>query len=135
MRYPDWQSRFWAALEESRTRSFVWGKNDCVLFAACMADAISDLKYAERAKQAFSWTNAREAAELLSGGSLVDLVETVLGPRHRWQSLSIGDIVAIIDDKGRESLTIHDGVQLIGPWEIGIRPIPVRYAVCGWRVE
>ena len=135
MRHKDWQTRFWRALESERTQRFVWGKRDCALFAASMADAISDGEYVRRAREVFTWSNEDEALALLSERSLTDLVESVLGPMQRWQRLGMGDMVIIRDDENIESLCIHDGVQLIGPKAIGYRAIPVRYALGGWRVE
>lgn len=133
MRYDDWQKRFWAAMEAQRNEPFVWGKRDCVLSAARMADAISDEKYVERAIAAFQWGSEREAVALVRGG-LQPLVETVMGPMMPWPQLSMGDIALIVDDEGRESLGSHDGAQIIGPNTIGVRAIPFRCVKGGWRV-
>lgn len=119
---------------EARGMRFVWGSHDCVLFAAKMADAISDARYVERAKQAFQWSNAREAAAIVGDADLRELVEVVMGPMLRWQSLSIGDMVLIKDDDGMQSLAIHDGVQIIGPDAVGYKNIPFSYAQGGWKV-
>lgn len=119
---------------EARDMRFVWGSHDCVLFAAKMADAISDARHAERAKLAFQWSSAREAAAIVGNADLRELVEVVMGPMLRWQSLSIGDIVLIKDDDGMYSLAIHDGVQIIGPDAVGYKNIPFSYAQGGWKV-
>jgi hypothetical protein len=134
MRYPDWQTRFWSALEKHRPAAFAFGRHDCVLFAATMADAISDADYVGRARDAFSWTDAREAALIIKGKNLAMLVQTVMGSSMRWQYMSMGDMVLIEDDVGEQSLCVHDGCQLLGPDKTGFKIIPMRYAVCGWRV-
>jgi hypothetical protein len=134
MRYEDWQTKFWVAMEEARTAHFEWGSHDCVLFAAKMADAISDSGYVGKARAAFTWTDMRSAIQLLGDG-LQPQVESVLGEMQRWQRLSQGDIVLIADDDGRESLAIHDGCQLLGPDEIGYKVIPFRCAKGGWKVD
>jgi hypothetical protein len=135
MRYPDWQSRFWAEMERQRTAPFVWGERDCVLFAATMADAVSaDGRYVSRAREAFNWKNAREAVALLETTSLQSLVETVLGPMLPWPRLTMADIALVIDDAGRQSLATHDGCGFIGPIDPGVQRIPFRNVKGGWRV-
>lgn len=134
MRFDKWQSKFWPAIEAERNTAFAWGYHDCVLFAAKIADSISDSGYVSRAKAAFTWTDFRSAAALSKNG-LQPLVESVLGEMLPWTRLSQGDIVLIVDDQGRESLTVHDGCQLIGPDEIGFKPISLSYARGGWKVD
>ena len=134
MRYADWQSRFWAEMDRQRSEPFVWGTRDCILFAARMGDAISDAGYVARARDAFSWSDAKEASAHLKDTDLRVLVETQMGPMVRWVELCMGDFALVLDDKGRESLGVHDGVQILGPAEIGVKPIPFRYVVGGWHV-
>jgi hypothetical protein len=134
MRYPDWQNRFWKEMEVASRLPLVWGESDCILFAAKMADAISDGEFTKRAKEAFAWRNEREALQLMRGG-LQPLIESVLGQLQPWTSLSQGDIVLVIDDKGRECAAIHDGCQIIGKAAHGIQTIPFRCVKGGWRVD
>jgi hypothetical protein len=133
MRHADWQKRFWAELERQRTLPFVWGERDCVLFAATVADAISDERYVERARAAFVWANAKEAVELIRGG-LRQHVETVLGPMMPRASLRMGDIALVLDEHTRESLAVHDGAQVIGAVDPGVQVVPLRYVMGGWHV-
>lgn len=134
MRYPDWQKRFWAEIERQRTAAFVWGERDCVLSAALVADSVSDANYVQRARTAFNWKNAREAAALLGAADLQSLVETVMGPMLPWPRLDMADIVLVIDDKSRQSLASHDGAQIIGPADPGWQVIPFSYVQGGWHV-
>jgi hypothetical protein len=134
MKYRDWQARFWAEMERQRVAPFVWGERDCVLFAARMADAVSDACYAERAKTAFAWTNVKEAAALLNSATLKAMTENVLGTVIPRVKLKQGDIALVLDDKGRESLAIHDGVQVLGAVDPGVQVIPFRYVIGGWHV-
>lgn len=134
MRFTDWQDRFWKEMEEARSTPLVWGESDCILFAAKMADAISDGDFTKRAKAAFSWRDEREALQLTRGG-LLPLIESVLGKMQPWTSLSQGDIALVVDDKGRECAAIHDGCQVIGKAAHGIETIPFRYVRGGWRIE
>lgn len=121
-------------MDESSRRPLIWGEQDCVLFGATMADAISDGRYTERARDAFAWTNEREAVELIRDG-LRPLVERVLGEMQPWTRLFHGDLVLVVDDKQRESIAVHDGCQIIGKSTHGVQPIPFRCVKGGWKVE
>lgn len=134
MRYKDWQQRFWLWMQHEQTQRFVWGTRDCILFAARGGDAISDARYVERAKAAFAWTNAREAAEILGTQSLQSLVESVMGSMQSRARLGMGDFALVTDDAGRESLAIHDGAIVIGAADYGVQQIPFRYVKGGWHV-
>jgi hypothetical protein len=135
MKYPDWQSRFWAEMDKQRSAPFIWGERDCVLFAAAMADAVSaDGRYVARAREAFNWKNAREAASLLEAAGLQSLVETVLGSILPPPRLTMADIALVVDDLGRQSLAIHDGCGFIGPIDPGVQRIPFHNVKGGWPV-
>lgn len=134
MRYDNWQDRFWRAMDESSKQPLVWGEQDCVLFAANMADAISNARFIERARAAFCWSNERDAVGLTRDG-LRPLIESVLGEMQPWTHLSQGDLVLVVDDKQRESLAVHDGCQIIGKSATGVQPIPFRCAKGGWKVD
>lgn len=134
MRYPDWQKRFWAEMDRQRAARFVWGERDCILFAATVADAISDAEYVRRAREAFAWSNARDALSLIADGQLQQHVEVVMGPMLPWPKLYWGDFGLVRDDKNRLSLAVHDGTQFIGPVEVGVQVIPFRYVQGGWHV-
>lgn len=121
-------------MDAQRSSPFVWGANDCVLFAASMADAISDSGYVQRAKDAFAWTDAKQAAALIGGGQLKQLVEVVLGPLLPWPRLYWGDIALVLDEQERYSLAIHDGTQFVGKTKNGVQSIPFHYVQGGWHV-
>ena len=134
MRYVDWQARFWSEMERQRVAPFVWGQRDCILFAATLGDAVSDQRYVERAREAFRWTNAREAAALLTETTLQPLVESVMGPMLPWARLGMADFALVVDDEGRQSLAVHDGCNIIGPVDPGVQRIPFHNVKGGWLV-
>lgn len=134
MRYADWQPRFWHEMDRQRALPFVWGERDCILFAATVADAISDAQYVRRAREAFQWANVDEAARLLSSTDLRALIETVMGPMVPWVRLGMGDFALVLDDKQRQSIAVHDGSGIVGAVEVGLQPIPFRCVQGGWHV-
>lgn len=136
MRYEDWQARFWAEMDRQRTAPFVWGARDCILFAATVGDAVSmDGNYVQRAREAFNWKNAREAAALLATSDLQSLVATVMGPMQPWARLGMADFALVVDDNGRQSLAVHDGTYVFGPVDPGMQRIPFRNVKGGWLVQ
>ncbi len=135
MRHEDWQARFWKAIDAASARQFEWGTHDCVLFAASVADAISDREYLRLARDAFAWNDARSAIALTKDDGLQFLVETVLGNAVRAVDISQGDIALIVDDEGKQSLAIHDGCSIVGIDAIGLKKIPFRYVKAGWKID
>lgn len=135
MRHDDWQKRFWAAMEAARNTPFEWGKFDCILCFASVADAISiNGAYVDRARSAFAWTDEREALRLLSTDSLESLISTVMGPMVSWPRLSMGDFV-LVNYEGHEALGMHDGAQLMARTvDSPMQALPWRYAMGGWKV-
>lgn len=134
MRYEDWQKRFWAELERQRVLPFAFGTCDCVLYAASVADAVSmDGRYVERARSAFSWSDASGAAKLLEERSLRDMVEDVLGPMQPWPRLTMGDIVLCARD-GSELVAVHDGSNPIAKDDLTLVTLLWSTAVGGWKV-
>lgn len=122
-------------MDRQRVTPFAWWERDCALFAAQMADAISDGDYVKRAREAFAWTNAREALQLQRDRTLQELVESLLGPLVPWTRLGMGDMALVVDEDNRQSIAIHDGAQFIGAAENGIQRIPFVYIKGGWHVN
>jgi hypothetical protein len=135
MRKTDWQTCFWSEIKRQNEQPFQYAARDCVLSAARVADAITvDGRYESRAKEAFAWSDEREAIRLMKFG-LEPLIASVLGRMRPWTTLNMGDLVLIEDDKGRECLAVHDGVGIVSPDSVGWRSIPFRCVRGGWHVE
>lgn len=60
-RVPNWSSRLNEHVEAFRDLPFAWGTNDCVTFAATAVECVTGHRPAMP-----TWSNAREAARLLS---------------------------------------------------------------------
>jgi hypothetical protein len=134
MRYADWQKRFWAELERQRVLKFKYGKHDCVLFAAAMADAITmDGDFTKRAQEAFKWINKREALKLLGSRTLRDMIEDVLGPMAKWTTLGQGDLLLTLQE-GQQLVAVHDGVQPIASGDRALVRLSWDVVVGGWRI-
>lgn len=127
---------FWQVVQEAHRRRFSWGEHDCVTFAMRCAVAISGDKTLEsRVRVAFgTWGDALEATRAIGQDGLTPAISSVLGAAVPWWQLRLGDLALVLDDEGREVVTVHDGVKLVAPDAIGLRSVPVERALHGWRV-
>lgn len=129
---PDWQPRFWAALRVAQDKPFVWGEHDCILFGAGILDAMTGGDFVARVKAKYVYASASEAARLTPNG-LQPLIEEFLGPALHPSCLTMGDLVLCAWGK-RESLCVHDGMQIIGPEDIGLGRVAYSAAIAGWKL-
>lgn len=129
------QKAFWSEIESARTRRFEWGSFDCCTFAIRCAIAFTgDTSIETRVRELLGeWKDAREALQA-HGGDLRGAVSKILGEPVPWTRLTLGSIALIVDDEGRDVVAVHDGVQLLVPVAIGLRPVSPARAVCGWRL-
>jgi len=134
VRSAGWQDRFWAVIAEAREQPFAWGTHDCVTFAAkCVAAVTGEDTLGKVTGRFGTWSDARAAVRAY-GSDLGAAVDEFLGPRVPWTQISIADIAIALDDHGKQLLVVHDGVQLICPDHVGLRSIPFRCALGGWKI-
>lgn len=99
MKTEGWQDRFFAYIEESRTRPFAWGVFDCCLFAADVADTVSGSTF--RAQLASKYSDETTAlAYIASFGTLEAAVSSWLGDSKAPNFAGPGDIVIANLDNG-----------------------------------
>lgn len=130
----NWQPLFWQAINERLVTPFEWGMQDCVLFPVHVLTVITKIDWNKQLVEAgYVWNSAREAAQLLSSTDMKSMIENLLGPAGPSAWCSQGDLVLTkIED--RESLCIHDGVNLMGAGIDRLERMPFKFAVCGWRI-
>jgi hypothetical protein len=137
-RIPDWPERLAALFDGARTRPFAWGEHDCVTFAADAVLAVTGWDPARTERGA--WRNAREALRLMraiAGSSAPDATAARrLGPGREPRRARRGDVVAIVDGRGRGALAICDGAVALAPGPRGLTRIGMdRWTRCfpiGW---
>lgn len=129
VRHLDWPERLAAFVEGRRFTPFVWGGNDCCLFAADAVLAITgtDLALDHRGRYA----DARGALEIVGapGGlaGLVDLPGRDPGLARR------GDVV-LAEMQGREVLGVCVGADYAAPGADGLVFRPMNEARRAWEV-
>ena len=130
-RLPDWQLRLEAFARERRAMPFAWGSNDCALFAAGAVQAETGelvLPYMR------GYSSAREALVLIEqAGGLRGIACHALGGFVAPALARIGDVVLVTVGK-REALAVCNGGTVIAPAAHGLAALPMRQAVCAWRV-
>lgn len=98
-RFPDWPKRLDQAIEAGRSKPFVWGSHDCVLFAA---DVVLALTGEDLAAQ---WRGQYDSAEtalraIHKGGGLITMAADALGEPVPVLSARRGDVVLYRDERG-----------------------------------
>lgn len=131
-RLPDWGQRFDAALLEHMGTSFEWGRHDCALFAADMVLAVTGV---DPAADLRGHTSARQALRVLrSHGGPAALASRLLGPSAPAREAVCGDVVLARTGATEGFAVCLDGQRALAPSRIGLGVIPMRDAVCCWRV-
>jgi hypothetical protein len=133
-RIEKWDFALRKFLHERKSLPFVWGQNDCALFAA---DAVLALTGFDPAAQWRGYQSEEEAKALIRAvGSMEALFTQGMGkpPHQNWRMAARGD-VALINLKGTLSGAVVDttgrflmAVQLSG----GLKPVPLEWAKKIW---
>lgn len=134
-RVDNWNDRLWENLLRHLERPFVWGANDCVLFAANHIDEICASSVYVAVLERWSYSDAAGAARIIAkNGGLRSLVSGLLGEPVSIGACRIGDI-CLVNIDGRDTIVVHDGTKLLGPSAPkGIERARWEDAVCGWRI-
>jgi hypothetical protein len=127
-------------LQWKETVPFVFGANDCCLFAAGAVQAITgiDLAVAFRGKYKTEATAIR-ALKRYAGGGVRELMERMASENSLLEtsplSLSRGS-VALIQHEGRDSLGIISltGMHIVAPGIAGTVHLPLNRAITGWLI-
>lgn len=131
MRLNDWQQRYSDFVALRMSAPFVWGSNDCCLFAA---DCVKAMTGVEHAKELRGYETALQAARIIEdAGGLSAIATAALGPSVTPAYAAVGDVV-LIENADREMLAICNGVNVIAPGESGIVALGMESALAVWKV-
>ena len=129
-RLPDWQLYLDALVSERLHQSFVWGLNDCTIFAADCVLAITGVDLAVGLRG----LNAKAACRLIrSSGGMIQLMSGALGSVRGVSQAQPGDVVMFKAGK-------HDAVAVMiddfaaAPARYGLMAIPLSASLCSWKV-
>lgn len=129
---PEAQERLAALFVERITAQFVWGRNDCCLFAA---DAVIAATGRDPADGLRSYADAISAARLVKRlGGMAAIGDKSFGPRIAPAGAVFGDLGLVTND-GRECLAVFGGSAFHVPGEHGLTIVPIENCTIAWRME
>lgn len=129
-RLPDWSSRLQRLILARRRAPFVWGANDCFLFAADCAEACTG--HDPAAELRYAYATEREALRKMQEvGDLITLAATRFGPEVPPALAQRGD-VGLTVQAGRLLLCVCNGLTWLAPTAEGLAEAPVPHRA--WRV-
>lgn len=132
-RVRDWQSRLADCLAERMRRPFVWGQQDCVLFAADCVEAVLGEDPAADVRGTYS--TARGASRVLrQRGGLAAIAAAALGSEIAPQLAQPGD-VGLLSNAGQPCLGVWGGGAWYAPGADGLTSFPLESATRAWRVS
>lgn len=132
MKLPNWQLKFEAFMRQRRSQPFAWGSNDCCIFAADCAMAITGRDPAPNLR---SHTTAKEAYRTLQQhGGIVGVATQAWGEPVPAAFAQIGDVVLTKAGK-RDMLAVCNGGTLLAPAAGGLESIGLQGATLCWRVR
>jgi hypothetical protein len=131
VRLPDWQLRYAAFARERMGMRFVWGVNDCAIFALDAVEAMTGQRQLQHLRDySTAYGAARRQA---ANDGLAGIATLAFGAPVPPRLARIGDVVLVFTG-GRESLAICNGGTAMGPGPDGTVHIGMGAARAAWRV-
>lgn len=117
MRLANWQLAYETFFHSRLNLPFVWGTNDCALFAVDCVLATTGVDYGVKFR---GYKTQREAFRIVERfGGLFEIASKALGDPTTHAYALVGD-VALVSFEGRDCLGICNGSVCIGPGPQGI---------------
>lgn len=134
-RFPDWPERLAGYINLCLKRPFVWGENDCCLFAM---DCVQEMTGVDLAKPYRGYKTQIQALRLLNRhGGIAGIAETV-AEKHGIAEIppltsQRGD-VCLFDIGRGDTLGIRAGEHIFAPGRQGLVGFPVLQGIRAWRI-
>jgi hypothetical protein len=130
-RLPDWQLYLDDLVHSRLRRPFVWGSNDCALFAADAVRAITGVDLADGLRN--HHTALQAARALRRRGGIHAIAASKMGEPREAHDARPGDVV-MIDGAGGHALAVCVGSLYLLPGPEGLQSGPMSSALKTWRV-
>ena len=134
MRLAGWESRLVAVIEDARTRPYVLGEHDCFRLACRVVEALTGI---DRWPQFRGYKTKRQSlVKIAQYGSTFEAAgDWFFGERIEHNFARRGDIAALQPDPaGEKHLGIVTGRSIVVLTEGGTGAVPLRDALCIWRI-
>lgn len=134
-RLPDWSIRLDRKITACVKEPFVWGENDCCLFAM---DCVRIITGEDLAEPYRGYKSQREALRLLNrSGGIAGIAEAVARRYGIEEILPVlakrGD-VCLFDIGRGDTLGIRSGEYIFAPGYEGLAGFPMLQALRAWRI-
>ena len=134
-RLPNWPELLAGKIDAARQQPFIWGKNDCCLFAAHCVEIITGVDLVGDYR---SYKTKAEALRLLKKyGGVAGIAEAIAKeqgiPKVSALHAQRGD-VCLFDIGRGDTLGIVAGEHIFAPGPKGLIGFPVLQAVRAWRI-
>ena len=136
MRFHDWPERLFGVIKDAQSATFVWGSNDCALFACDCIKAITGVDRAANFRGRYKTRKGALASLKKIEGveTLPQLADKYLGERIALSHARRGDIVLISVDSNN-MLGVVAGSGAVFLTLEGIRVVSLQECICAWTVE
>ena len=136
MRYHDWPERLFTVVKKAKQSTFVWGENDCALFACDCVKAMTGIDHASKARGKYKTEKGawRALAKIEGVKTLPELADKYLGSRIDLVNAKRGDVVSLIVDSA-EALGIVVGSCAVFLTINGARTVPLHECILAWEVN
>lgn len=135
-RLPDWPERLAAMVEARRNQPFAWGEQDCCMFAADCAQALTGRDPAALWRGRYA-TEAEAEAFLAPGGGLEGTVAAAMA------LFGAEEVPPLMAGRGDWALVLVGNQMLVGvvlggliatTGDDGLAFVPLRRAIRAWRI-
>lgn len=135
MRNQGWEKRLEVYLENQSDKPFVWGKNDCVLFAALGASEVLGRDLSEEIGSYGQYDEETAAGIIAAHGGIRGIFDKHF-PRKLKTMVQRGDI-ALVNVQGNEVAGIVDNTGrhvAVKRIDGKLGHIPMKQIICAWGV-
>lgn len=134
-RFPDWPERLARYIDASVNKPFVWGQNDCCLFAM---DCVMAITGEDLAAPYRGYQSQMQAVRMLHKNGGVAGIANAVALKYGIQEIAPamagrGD-VCLFDIGRGDTLGIRAGGHIFAPGRDGLIGFPILQALRAWRI-
>ena len=134
-RLTDWSIRLDRFIDLYRNRPFVWGENDCCLFAMNCVEEVTGQDLADPYR---GYKNQKEALRLLNRCGGVAGIADAVAEKHNIPEIPPANArrgdVCLFDIGRGDTLGIRAGEFIYAPGYRGLIEFPISQALRAWRI-
>jgi hypothetical protein len=135
MKAHNWHAKLLTFLELQKTQPFVWGQNDCCLFACDCVLVMTGIDPGKKYRGKYSAElGAKKALKRYGGGTIESAFNQVFGPIKPRLNTGRGDLVLIDTDQGH-AVGVMCGGSIWAVGVTGLVNLPLSSVIGCWHVK